>query len=202
MVCVSMYVWPCLQSFLKESPATTADDAHCENLNVCIKDASNPLMPESCWALTQRGLKSPSPSLMLYIVTWTLKQYCYIPECHKIHHSSKPFQDMGQGVIFPSLTFPKLSCGPPKVLRLIITYYHWTPLGKNEHTQNISTSVSNCFCICSNKFSCRKRNYLKGTMSTEMQLWLEYKHLSTLSQRAVQLLRTTALQTYTFLIMG
>lgn len=79
MMCVSVYVSPCLQSFLKESPAATANEAHCEKPNVHVKDSvSSPLMPERCWALSQRWDEKPSPSFMLYIVSWTLKQYGYI----------------------------------------------------------------------------------------------------------------------------
>lgn len=143
---------------LDEIPAATAEDAHCENSSVHVKDAvSHPLMADGCLALCQIGVAKPSPQSDTKCHHLKLEAVLLHPKFHKIHRSSKPIQDIGDGRMTSCPNFPKLRSWSSLVFNLII-YYHLTLPGENADTQNISIRISNCSYTGSNNFPCWKRN--------------------------------------------
>lgn len=130
----------------------------CPRLGCCLPSSDDRKLLGS---MPNGGWKALSPilSCMLSPGTWNNTA---VSKFYKSHHSSKPIQDTGHGVILPTSNHSKTQLLSPAILNPIITCYHFTSLWENEsptYTQNISIRVGNCLYISSDNFPYRTSNY-------------------------------------------
>jgi len=102
-----VYIWPCLQSFLKKSPATAADDTHGKNPDACASRCIQSSGDRRFLGSEPKRNKRHCPQASAVYCLLDLEAILLYPEPHRIHHSPKPVQDTGQGAIFPTSKLSK-----------------------------------------------------------------------------------------------